>query len=158
MVKMKIRYDMTLFFLVLIPLVSADTSFFDNPDDVFVMGSSSTGGVIGVTTGGGSCKYEWNCTNWGECFPSGKQTRNCTNIGTCSDTYKSPEIEQNCTYTNPESEKDKELENETEEPTFSPPDEKILDKNKIPVYFIIILIVSIILYLKKDYLKKLIKK
>src|SRR3990167_1525266 len=93
--KMKIIF---LFILLLIPLVSSDTTFFDQ-DDFFIMGeSSATGGVIGGTTDGGGCKYEWNCTNWSACISSGKQTRICTNIGTCSNTYKTPEIEQNCIY------------------------------------------------------------
>ncbi|MFH1607548.1 MAG: hypothetical protein ABIA78_00260 [archaeon] len=54
--------------------------------------SSSSGG------GGSSCVYKWNCTDWGKCFPRGKQTRDCFNIGSCSDNYKTPETEQNCTY------------------------------------------------------------
>lgn len=94
--------------LLLISLISAETTFFDNPDDFFIMSSSSTGGII-ITeeqqASGGGCSYKWNCTNWGECLPSGKQIRICTNIGTCSDAYKTPPTEQNCTYTPPEIEK-----------------------------------------------------
>ncbi len=146
-------------FLLLIPLVYAETTFFDNPDDVFIMGNPATGGVIegttGVTTGGG-CSYKWNCTNWSECSSYGKQIRNCTNVGTCSSTYKFPAIEQNCTYPAPEiEEKDKALENETKKIN----EKGIISKDRILLYFIIILIIlSIIFYLKKDYLKKLLKK
>jgi len=139
----------------------AETTFFDNQDDAFIMGGSATGGVIvgttGETTGGGGCTYKWNCTNWSECLPSGKQTRNCTNIGTCPSAYKSPEIEQNCTYAaSPKVEKeDKEPENETEKIS----EKEIVDKYRVFVYFIIALIISfIIFYLKKDYFKKLIKR
>jgi len=151
------KYIIILLIFLLIPLALADTTFFDS-DDGFIMSSSSTtsptGGVI-ITeeqqaSSGGGCLYKWNCTNWSICFPSGKQTRNCTNIGTCSNTYKSPETEQNCTYTASE--------NETEEIPFSPLDKKSID-NKIFFYFVIVLIIlSIIFYLKKDYFKKLIKK
>jgi len=145
--------------LLFLPLVQADSTFFDQ-DDAFIMGDSTTtsptGGVIegttGGTTGSGGCSYKWNCTDWSECLPSGKQTRICTNIGTCSDTYKSPEIKQNCTYNASE------IGEEDEKSPLSPPEEKIVDKNKTFIYFIIVLIIlSIILYLKKDYFKKLIK-
>lgn len=143
------KFIILIIFLFLIPLVLADTTFFDNPDDFFIMESPTTGGVI-ITEeqqGGGGCTYKWNCTNWSACLPSGKQTRDCTNIGTCSDTYKTPEIEQNCTYT-PES-----GEGKTEE--------IILKEiaNKMFICFIIVLIIGfVIFYLKKDYFKKLIKK
>ncbi|MEK6888981.1 MAG: PRC-barrel domain-containing protein [Nanoarchaeota archaeon] len=94
-------------FFSIIPLVFAETTFFDQDDD-FIMGNSpaTDSGATGQVTGGGGCRYEWNCTNWSECLQSGKQIRNCTNIGTCSDAYKSPEIEQNCTFIAPEVEKD----------------------------------------------------
>ena len=135
--------------LLFLSLIQADKTFFDNPDDAFIMGDSpSTTGEVIITeeqqaSGGGGCLYKWNCTNWGECLTSGKQTRNCTNIGTCSDIYKTPEIEQNCSYNASEIEDDKEIK----------------DKNKILIYLIIILVILfIILYLKKDYFKKLIKK
>lgn len=159
--------------LLLLQLVSAETTFFDNSNDVFIMGNSPTGEVTGGTTGGttsGGCLYKWNCTNWSECLSSGKQTRNCTNIGSCSSTYKSPEIEQNCTYTDsPKVEKDKEgeKENVTEEEEVVPEEQEIeetsekeiVNKNKVFIYSIILLVViSIIFYLKKDYFKKLIQK
>ncbi len=136
--------------LLLIPLIAAETTFSDNPEGFFILGNSATGVVTGGTTngiidgitGGGSCRYEWNCTNWSKCFLSNRQTRNCTNIGTCSDTYKTPEMEQNCTYT---------FEGEiiTEE----------IDKNEIIVCFIItLMVIFIIFYLEKNYLKKLVRK
>jgi hypothetical protein len=94
-----------LIFLILIPLTQAETTFFDNPDEVFIMGNPTTGGLV-ITEelqarGGGSsgsCLYKWNCTNWTECLPPGKQTRICTNIGTCSDNYKTPEMTRNCIF------------------------------------------------------------
>ena len=170
------RFIIFLFTFLLIPLVSAETSFFDNPNEAFIMSNSATtggavGGTSGGTTGGGGCRYEWKCTNWSECLPSGKQTRICTNTGTCSDTYKSPETKQNCTYTAPEPKKEaKELEKENvlldEEETKKQNktekdivEKEIINRNKISVYSIIILmIISVTLYLKKDYLKKQIKK
>lgn len=144
------KFISLIIFFLIIPLVYAETTFFDQ-DDAFIMGESTTGGAIGGTTGGGGCRYEWVCTNWSICFPSGKQTRDCTNIGACSDTYKSPETEQNCTYPAPELKKEnKELkkENETEKSIV---EKEIMDRNKIIVYSIIILIIiSVILCLKKN--------
>ena len=169
----KMKYIIPILILFLIHSVYAETTFFDQ-DDAFVMSNSQTtptGEVIGETTGGGGCRYEWNCTNWIECLQSGKQTRNCINIGTCSDTYKFPEIEQNCSYVTPEfEEKGKELKNKTEKEdgieeiipdngTEEIPDKEIVNKNKVFIYFVIALIILIIIiYLKKDYLKKLIKR
>lgn len=128
---------------------SAETTFFDNPDDMFVMSSSSTMPTEDRgTIGGGGCAYKWNCTDWGECLQSGKQIRDCTNIGTCSDTYKSPKIEQNCTYTAPEAEK----ESITEEEAKIISEKEITDKNNIFIYIIIIFIAGfVIFYLKRFY-------
>jgi hypothetical protein len=92
--------------------------------------------------GGGGCNYKWNCTNWSECTQTEKQIRNCTNIGTCPDNYKTPEIEQNCTYAF------------EEEIIF-----KGTTEREIFIYFATILVVGlIILYLKRGYIKRLIKK
>ncbi len=147
--------------VVLVTNVSAETTFFDNPNDIFIMGNSPAtltedSGVTGGATGSGGCKHEWNCTNWSECFPSGKQTRNCINTGTCSDKYRTPEVEQNCTYTALEAgEEEKEKEN-----IVGQNGEKEIINKDIPfLCFIITLILGfIVLYLKKDYFKKLIKR
>jgi len=145
------KFIILITFLILIPLVLAETTFFDNPNDFFIMNNPATGGVTGGTTGqatggvtGGGCIYKWNCADWGECLPSGKQIRNCVNIGNCPDTYQTPETEKNCSYTTSESDGE---ENGKEE------------INKAIIFFITALaILFIILYLKKDYFKKLIKK
>src|SRR3989338_4831884 len=92
--------------IFLLPLANADSTFFDNQDDAFIMGTTTTtgtiGGVIGGTTGGGStsgsCRDDWNCTMWSKCLSSGNQSRTCTNIGTCSDVDNAPETEQSCAY------------------------------------------------------------
>ena len=106
LVKMKMKSTI-IFLLILffIPLISAESTFFDQ-DDAFIMGNLPT--EEGISTGSGGCRYEWNCTNWSECLPYGNQTRTCINIGTCSNTHKTPEIEQSCTYTAQEIEEDKE--------------------------------------------------
>ena len=116
-----IKMQYTIIFLLIIfilPSVSAESTFFDQ-DDAFIMGNSPTGGVgggtSGETAGAGGCRYEWNCTNWGACISSKNQTRTCTNIGTCPETYKAPEIEQNCTYFNPEPPEPDEKSTEAEE-------------------------------------------
>lgn len=149
------KYIFFLFFFLLIPLVFAEITFFDNPDNFFIMGDfnpTTTGEVINETIVetiiAGGCMYKWNCTNWGRCLISEKQNRNCTNIGTCSDKYNPPEIEQNCTYDAPEIKKE---EKKQEGKTIWG---EILDKNKIFVYFIIILIILfIVFYFKKKLFK-----
>jgi hypothetical protein len=157
-----------IYFLLLAVNASAETLFTDQ-GDVFILKNLSADGVVvgtnGGTSGGGGCTYNWNCTNWGDCPLSGKQTRNCINIGTCSSAYNSPEIEQNCTYANttsPKAEKeDKGLENETgkQNETGKISEKEIGDKNKAFLYFFIILITGfIIFYLNRDYFKKLIKR
>lgn len=149
--------------LLIVVNVSAETTFFDQ-DDAFIMGSSATEGTTGGTTGGsgggGSCRYKWNCTNWNGCLQSGKQTRDCVNIGTCSDTYKTPEIKQNCSYTAPEiDKKDKgpgketpAKETEKENETGKINGKEIVNKNKVFIYIIIVLIIGfVIFYLKRLY-------
>lgn len=148
-VKMKIIF--LIMFLLLIPLINADTTFFDNPDDFFVVTDSATSEITGEIIeeiaergSNGGCLYKWNCTSWGECLSSGKQTRNCINIGTCPDTYKFPEVEQNCIYIE-KVEGDKWLGKENIIETL--------------IYLVIILItLFIIFYLEKDYFKKVITK
>lgn len=133
---LKMKWLILIIFLILIPLSYAESTFFDNPDDVFVIGSSATsettGGITGGATGDGGCVYKWNCTNWSECSPDGKQIRNCVNVGTCPDTYKSPSTEQNCNYAASlkSDEEDKELENGKES-----------EKNLLWLFWIIIGIV-----------------
>ncbi|MBS3054472.1 MAG: hypothetical protein J4431_02975 [Candidatus Aenigmarchaeota archaeon] len=141
-----------LFLLAVLPTGAyAETTFFDNAGDAFIMGSSPAGEVIGGitdgTAGGGGCLYEWNCTGWSECLSSGKQTRNCINIGSCPDIYKSPEINQSCTYTPPEivEKEDKWPKNKTENANGK----EIMDNNHIFLYFMAATIIGFVaLYLK----------
>lgn len=78
----KINLTIFLLFFLLIPLVFADTTFFDQ-DDAFVMGNSTTGGVIGETNAEikstGGCLTDWTCSSWSSCM-DGIQIRNCTKI------------------------------------------------------------------------------
>ena len=100
------RYVTTFLLIILfIPLISADTTFFDNPEDSFIMGNNSingeviTEGTTSRTTGGTfKCLYNWSCTDWGECSQKGKQTRNCINIGTCPNNFRVPEMTRNCFF------------------------------------------------------------
>ncbi len=149
------KFTFLIIFLVMIiftSLVQAETTFFDNPDDAFIVSSSATGGVI-ITeeqqaSGGysGGCLYKWNCTNWSECFPSGKQTRNCINTGTCPDTYQFPEIEQICNYTgSPEKTKEYELFGGTKI-TGKIIKGDISQEDKILVLFILVLIFSLVIF------------
>ncbi len=148
--------------IILVSLSSsafAETTFFDNENDVFIMSDSPADSGV---TEGGSCKYKWDCTNWSACFSYGKQTRNCTNIGTCSDKYKSPETEQNCIYAVQKTEEDKELEKENvtaekQNETEDIIEKEIVNENEI-IYFVLLIIVLVIFYLKKYYFKKQTKK
>ncbi len=147
---MKWEIYLIIIFLFLASFADAETTFFDNSDNVLIVGSFPTGEATeGEAISGVGCIYKWNCTNWSECFSSGKQTRNCTNIGSCFDKSKFPKIEQNCTYTVPE----------IKEGTENITSKEIINKKDILIYLIISLIIlSVIVYLKKDYLKKLIRK
>lgn len=63
--------------MLLTNFVIAETTFFDNPDDAFIMGDYATGEVGGTTTGGGGCLTNWACSDWSFCN-NGMQIRNCT--------------------------------------------------------------------------------
>ncbi len=153
--------------------VSAETTFFGNPDDAFIMDDfATTGGVVivertGGATSRGACTYQWDCTDWGKCLPSGKQTRNCINVGTCHDTYEPPEMEQDCTYTAfPEvGEEHEEPGNETKEQneTGKMGENGIVDENMVFFYSLITTLAigilgSIIFYSRKGYFGKPIKR
>lgn len=141
-----------IFMLLLTPLVYAETTFFDNPDDFFIMGSPVTGGVAEVTNKIG-CRHDWKCTDWGKCALSGKQTRDCKNVGTCSDSYNPPKTEQDCIYAASEIKEDNITQKKEEK------QEEIINVNKTIIYSIISLVIlSVIFYLKRDYIKKRIKK
>ncbi|MBN2330944.1 MAG: hypothetical protein JXC85_03945 [Candidatus Aenigmarchaeota archaeon] len=158
--------------LLLAVNASAETTFFDKPDDAFIMHDFATGGVVivgrtGGTTSVGACTHQWNCTNWGKCLPSGKQTRNCVNAGTCADTYKPPEMEKDCTYTAlPEiGEEHEEPGNETGEQNEAGEmgEKEIADENIIFLHSLITTLAigitgSIIFYSSKGYFGKPMKR
>ena len=85
-----------------LPLISAETTFFDNPDDTFIMDDfPATGGVIeettGEATGGRGCLTNWTCSDWSFCN-NGMQIRNCTKqkVYCYADLNKKPIESQNC--------------------------------------------------------------
>lgn len=95
----------TAFVLTLIFLISpikAALTFFENPDDAFIIGNPTTGesaqesGANGEITEGG-CLTNWACIPWSSCI-NGIQTRNCTKIKDhCyADLKKKPIESQNC--------------------------------------------------------------
>jgi hypothetical protein len=139
-------------FLLLISLVSAETTFSDQ-NDIFVIGQSATSSSTEETTNeiieketGGWCKYKWNCTNWDECLSNENQIRNCTNVGTCPNKYKSPETNQSCNYTA-----------KFDSPTGTG---KIIwldfeHKPRNLIYFIIgLLVIILMIYLNRNYIRK----
>ena len=151
------KFVIVIISLLLIPLIQAETTFFDNPDEIFIINNPETKTVESVITGsvtgggsGGGCLYEWKCTDWSECSKSRKQTRNCTNIGDCPNAYKTPRTEQNCIYS-PKYEEQNATE-EIEKPKETELTwEKVTDKKAVFVYFVILsAILSIIFYSKRD--------
>jgi hypothetical protein len=84
--------------LLLVVNVSAETTFFDNPNDAFIMGNFPTTahGTTGETTDGGGCIYNWTCTSWSTCINK-FQTRTCADINGCNDSVSKPSTNQSCT-------------------------------------------------------------
>lgn len=161
----KMRKVIFLFsFLILTSLVHAEITFFDDSNDVFIIGeagdSSLSSTTISSSQEGGSCRHKWECMNWSACLPPGEQTRKCTNIGTCSDKYNPPEIEQNCTSTPIKIEDNIKRQNETKNQMFEESKEKLkTDENKLYTYFYIIFLVGILLwFIRKDIILKYSKK
>jgi len=97
------------FILLIIIFVSlhsfafAESTFFDNPDDAFIIGGSTGGGTDSGTTGGGGCSTNWTCSAWNICV-NGTQIRNCTKEKAyCyADLKKKPVGNQSCSIGNPE--------------------------------------------------------
>lgn len=84
--------------ILLIPLTYAETTFFDNENDAFIMGNSPVDSrVTGEATGGEGCLTNWTCSDWNSCT-AGVQIRNCTKTKTyCyADLNKKPIESQNC--------------------------------------------------------------
>ncbi len=113
---------------------------------------SDSGGSSGGSSGGGGggCLLKWDCGNWSECSPAGKQIRVCENKGSCSNSYKRPENARNCTYLPTQ---------ESEEETGEPDEKKgaigitgkaignILEFGKDNLMFIAVLIAVIVLFI-----------
>ncbi len=142
---MKIHYAMILFFVAVIltyVLVSADTTFFDNPDDAFIMGSSATGEFSRASGEKilGDCLTNWVCNSWSGCI-NGIQQRNCTKEKSyCyADLEEKPIESQNCSI-------ETEKQNETQEPQI-----------KIFIFALIILAI-IILFASKIFRRRRHKK
>jgi hypothetical protein len=157
------KYAIILFLVLLIPLVQAETTFFDQ-DNAFILGKALAttlidSGIIAEAANevtGEGCTYNWTCAIWSKCSPSEKQTRSCKNIGTCPSRYKTPEIEQNCTLrTSPAVEEEQEKEKGDGIIILI----NLAHKNKAFIYLIAALVICFIVFcLSKDYLKKLIKR
>ena len=82
--------------ILILPSIYAESTFFDQ-DDIFIMGSSTSGGTDSGTTGGGSCLTNWSCSDWSFCN-NGMQIRNCTKqkVYCYADLNKKPIESQNC--------------------------------------------------------------
>ncbi len=62
--------------------------------------SSSSGTTSGGGGGGGGSGFDWQCTSWTDCAPSGTQTRTCTQV-LGSGAPSKPAETQSCTYKAP---------------------------------------------------------
>jgi len=49
----------------------------------------------------GWCEPDWQCTDWGECQPNGKQYRVCTDAWECGTNLRLPDERQKCNYVEP---------------------------------------------------------
>ncbi|MFH2028391.1 MAG: fibrinogen-like YCDxxxxGGGW domain-containing protein, partial [Nanoarchaeota archaeon] len=127
-----------------------------------VFGSAATTAAATVTPtttttgGGGKCIPKWNCTEWSECMPDGKQARTCTIVGTCRLDYNKPDESRECEYKSKVEEKEEIVEEKKEEI-----EQKAPERNNYLVYMAIILglllILSSLLY-NKDKRKKIIRR
>ncbi len=101
----KILIGMGILILLIIPLVYAGNygAGAYGSGDYNVGEASATPSTETPSGGGGSCVYDWQCTNWfpSECPESGIQERVCANKGTCSGTAGMPNQTQTCEYTGP---------------------------------------------------------
>jgi hypothetical protein len=90
--------------LFLFPFISAGNyGAGDYGAGLYGIGQSTTTPVtppVNSPSGGPSCSYDWNCTNWfpSECPVNGVQERICANRGTCTGTAGMPAETMNCTY------------------------------------------------------------
>lgn len=148
---MKIHYAMMLFFVAVIltyVLVSADTTFFDNPDDAFIMGSSATGEFSRASGEKilGDCLTNWICAPWSSCI-DGIQIRNCAKEKEyCYADLKEKPIEsQNCSI-------------KTEKQDEMPQPLQKKDKKIINFIFALIILAIIILFASKIFRRRRHKK
>ncbi|MEK6952429.1 MAG: hypothetical protein AABX29_05415 [Nanoarchaeota archaeon] len=126
--------------ILLSSLVSADSTFFDNPNDAFIMGGSTTSGVIEgtteATTSGEGCLTNWTCSNWSSCNNRVK-IRNCTKTKTyCyADLKKKPIESQNCSI---------DKSDKSEEGITISPNEKDSNTNNVSLFSIKIIILVVL--------------
>ncbi len=97
--------------LLFLPLVNADSTFYDNPDDAFVSPNPSvTSSVISQQESsggtGGGCLTNWACSSWSGCI-NDIQTRNCTKIKNYCYAGTKPNETQSCTILPEEKPKEK---------------------------------------------------
>ena len=65
--------------------------------------TAATEEAVAAGKTGGACTPTWDCTEWSECSPDGKQTRACSRVGSCLLGEK-PEEERDCIYIAPKPE------------------------------------------------------
>ncbi len=84
-------------FLLIVPLIQAETTFFDQ-DEAFIMGTNTqTNAGEGTGNNGGDCLTNWTCSDWNSCN-AGVQVRNCTKekAHCYADLNKKPIESKNC--------------------------------------------------------------
>lgn len=85
-----------------ITFVSAQTTFYENPNDFYIFStpsstdSSSVVSDVGSIYSSGGCITDWDCTDWGECI-NNTQIRTCYKIDENCYAGTAPEETQPCT-------------------------------------------------------------
>ena len=145
--------------LLFLPLVNADSTFYDNPNDACVYPNPSvTSSVISQqessgSTGGG-CLTNWSCSSWSGCI-NDIQTRNCTKIKNYCYAGTKPNETQTCTVLpTPTTEEKIKGEAGTEKPKEPEKERNLFILLPVGIIIIAGFIILLLLKRKKRQLKK----
>jgi len=75
----------------------------------------------------GRCTAKWQCSEWSECMPNGKQARTCEHVGTCGILDNKPDLEKECEYKESQIVKETVQENISEKKPIEPQEKPYLN-------------------------------
>ncbi len=85
-----IKYIILIMCLLLIPIANAETTFFDNPDDSFIIANFPVPPTYGgINSNSPVCHSLWVCETWSECSNT-LRSRTCVDIYYCNSNEKPP--------------------------------------------------------------------